>query len=542
MKKGFAFFAFLSMSVLCLIWGGVLTSCKHSGSSGPARLDLTMYSDSKNENEIDSLSYTVGEDVPKFYIQSLNYPNKDQIELDEASYILGNDEGELDPDEDVTVAYKKSQKNYKITLNNPPQQPGTYDFMLLFSATNGEESELEFTLKVSKEGITGATPVITKNLKDDAGAESVTLEVEATVADGAAITYQWYTGDGNRIEGETKPSYNAKKTGAYYVKVTANNQTVQSETANVTIGSVGGKIPKIIINTVEPYKIENGTLKVPEASKGVLSITVEDGNADSYQWYISEETSGSDVAVTDAIASTYMPLKFANYYCKVFVSGGASYQSSTVKVIEKDIVMSLDTNFGENAYIGGDALSVKATTDVPCDFSYQWYKEDETSGNPETMSGATSEDYSPAEEGHYYCKVTATSRATGAKKSLDTNKVYAREKTANDPNTPTVESITGTKDLSEGGTLTLSVTASTNDEGILSYQWYKGNNPIIGATKATYEKRGATPEDSGEYKCRVINTLNGKTADATSSSVTVLVRHNVIGGNTSGSVSGSFEF
>lgn len=547
MKKGFAFFAFLSMSVLCLIWGGVLTSCKHSGSSGPASLDLTMYSDSKNAHEIDSLSYTVGEDVPKFYIQSLNYPNKDQIELDEASYILGNDEGELDPDEDVTVAYKKSQKNYKITLNNPPQQPGSYDFMLLFSATNGEECELEFTLKVSRKGdngetIEGAKPIITKNLKDAAGAESVTLEVEATVADNADITYQWYTGDGKRIKDATKPSYNVKETGAYYVKVTANNQTVQSETANVTIGSVGGKIPKIIINTVEPYKIENGTLKVPEASEGKLSITVEDGNADSYEWYISEETSGSDAAVTGASASIYTPDKFANYYCKVFVSGGASYQSSTVKVIEKDIVMSLNPNFGENAYIGGGALSVKATTDVPCDFSYQWYKEDETSGNPETMSGATSEDYSPTKEGHYYCKVTAKSRATGAKKSLDTNKVYVREKTANDPNTPTVESITGTKDLSEGDTLTLSVTASTDDGGILSYQWYKGNNSIIGATKATYEKRGATPEDSGEYKCRVTNTLSGKTADATSSSVTVLVRHNVIGGNTSGNANGSFDF
>lgn len=499
-----------------------------------------MYSDSKNENTIDSISYMVGENVPKFYVRSLNYPNKNQIELDSAGY----DDEDLDPDEDVTVAYRKQYKNYKITLNNPPQQPGSYDFTLSFSADNGAENDLAFTVKVTKKGtdgetIEGAKPIITKDVEDGAG-ESVELKVEASVAEGKII-YQWYR-DNVKIDGATESSYTATETGAYYVKVTANKQTVVSSTANVVISSSDVTIPTITISAVEPYKIEDRTLKVPEASDGVLVIEVENGVPTSYQWYMVEETSGSDTVVTGATNQTYTPLKFAGYYCKVVV-GEYTYQSSTVNVIEKDIVMSLNTNFAEDAYTN-EELTVEAKTDVPCTFAYQWYKDDETSGTPEKMDGATEKTYSPTKEGHYYCRVTATSVATGATKPLDTNKVSVRGKTANDPVKPTIESIDGTKDLREGGTLKLSVTASTSDGGSLSYQWYKGTNPISGATKNTYEKSGAKPEDSGDYKCRVINTLNGKTADAVSSTVTVLVRHNstVVGGEDFGNGNGSFDF
>lgn len=57
----------------------------------------------------------------------------------------------------------------------------------------------------------------------------------------------------------------------------------------------------------------------------------------------------------------------------------------------------------------------------------------------------------------------------------------------------------------------LSVAASVNDGGTLSYQWQKGGADISGATNATY-----TPTGAGTYTCVVTNTL----ADHTPASIT----------------------
>lgn len=52
---------------------------------------------------------------------------------------------------------------------------------------------------------------------------------------------------------------------------------------------------------------------------------------------------------------------------------------------------------------------------------------------------------------------------------------------------------------STGGTMTLTV-AVTGGLEPYSYQWYKNNNAIAGATAATYAKASTTTADSGTYK------------------------------------------
>lgn len=557
MKKGFAFFAFLSMSVMCLIWGGVLTSCKHSSSGGGANepdvaepdvaeLDLTMYKLSTNKEPINTFTYVIGdenqEDI-KFYVQSLNYPDKNQIELESAVYKLGEggDDKDLDTDEDIAVAYKKANKNYKITLrNNMPQQPGSYIFTLSFSADNEQEGELEFTVEVSKKVgdtvITKPGPKITEDVKSGSGESSVTLKVVASVADGTEPAYQWYQ-DNKSIPNATESSYTATETGAYYVKVSANDQTVVSNTANVVIGSSDVTIPTITISAVEPYKIEGGTLKVPKSSDGVLSVSVDVEGDVKYQWYKSEETSGSDKPLEGETNYTYIPDDFAIYYCKVSVNGHP-YDSSNVKVIEKDIKLTYTTTYSGEAYIG-DTLEVMPDTDVPCSFAFQWYRvPGETSEDEVEVSGETNAIFKPEKEGWYFCKITPTSIAMGTKGSkTDTPKVHVREKTANDPDTPTV-TITGNTSLKEGDKLSLSVTATASN-GELSYQWMKGNNDIANATNSTYEISKVTTSDAGTYKCRVTNTFNNKTMPADSDTVTVTVTK---AGVTSGNANGSFDF
>lgn len=49
------------------------------------------------------------------------------------------------------------------------------------------------------------------------------------------------------------------------------------------------------------------------------------------------------------------------------------------------------------------------------------------------------------------------------------------------------------------GAMTLTVTVA-GGLGPYSYQWYKNNNAIAGATAATYAKAPATAADSGTYK------------------------------------------
>lgn len=59
--------------------------------------------------------------------------------------------------------------------------------------------------------------------------------------------------------------------------------------------------------------------------------------------------------------------------------------------------------------------------------------------------------------------------------------------------------LAATTPVTTGTTMTLTVTVTGGLEPY-SYQWYKNNNAIAGATTATYTKASATTADSGTYK------------------------------------------
>ncbi len=81
--------------------------------------------------------------------------------------------------------------------------------------------------------------------------------------------------------------------------------------------------------------------------------------------------------------------------------------------------------------------------------------------------------------------------------------------------------------LTEGDALTLSVVAETSDEGTLSYQWYKGDDAIAGATNATYTIAAVAVADAGSYKVVVTNTLGEDAKTATSAVCVVTVEEAV---------------
>ena len=74
-----------------------------------------------------------------------------------------------------------------------------------------------------------------------------------------------------------------------------------------------------------------------------------------------------------------------------------------------------------------------------------------------------------------------------------------------------------------GTPLTLTIVATTSDEGTLSYQWYKDDAAITGATSSSYEIDADSTDDSGIYKCVVTNTLGSDTATADSAECAVTI-------------------
>ncbi|MEG2597321.1 MAG: immunoglobulin domain-containing protein, partial [Oscillospiraceae bacterium] len=77
-----------------------------------------------------------------------------------------------------------------------------------------------------------------------------------------------------------------------------------------------------------------------------------------------------------------------------------------------------------------------------------------------------------------------------------------------DPNKPFMpiftKDLNPQKTLSAGEALSLAVEATKGDDGILSYQWYKDDAPIDGATQDTYTIDSAQGTDSGRYKVEAI--------------------------------------
>ena len=88
--------------------------------------------------------------------------------------------------------------------------------------------------------------------------------------------------------------------------------------------------------------------------------------------------------------------------------------------------------------------------------------------------------------------------------------------------------------VKEGGSFTLTVSASKTDDGTLSYEWYesKSGSPI--GTGATLSKSNVTSSDAGEYYVRVTNTLNGKSVYTDSLKVTVTITSSEIGSGNGG--------
>jgi hypothetical protein len=136
---------------------------------------------------------------------------------------------------------------------------------------------------------------------------------------------------------------------------------------------------------------------------------------------------------------------------------------------------------------------------------YQWRL------NAANISGATNASYTisnvqTSQAGNYTVVVTNTGgAATSATAVL----------TVNVP--PSITAQPQSRTITAGNSVTFSVTASGTAP--LSYQWYRNNSSIAGATAASYTITGVQPTDAGDYKVTVSNVAGE--LDSASATLTV---------------------
>ncbi len=529
---------------LFMLWGGVLISCsagsESSGGSAPEALKLIICNSQGEARDSTDLTYNKAEGTGGFFYVKSNYEDLSAYKITGISLVRTSDDDDTDITSKVNIEEKSRFNGYKIDFSSAVSNVGNYEIIVY--AQKGSEKEVKITLNLTvKAGSVDPeekpTPEITKqpvSVQWKEGEEAIPLTVEAKISSGT-ISYQWYK-DENPIPGETSASYTPDKTngkGSYFVVVSNADSTksVQSSKVSVTIVAKGELLPPVITADLAESV---SYAKVSNIKALSITATAEDGADIYYLWY----KDGTPIGAPSTDASTYIPTGFGSYYCALYASKGEktsqTINSKTITISESDITVNVSIS-PTSAYTGTE-LTVSVDYNVEsANVSYQWEKTDSNSGNNTEISGATSEKYTPTEAGRYQCKVTATSaineKNTVTKTSTPVN---VSVKQSDDPVMPVINNINGKNSdfklaVKEGGSFTLTVSASTTDSGELTYEWFKQGNTTSLGTGTSYSKSNVTSSDDGKYYVKVTNTLNGKTASTDSLKVTVTITSSEIG-------------
>lgn len=536
---------------LFMLWGGVLISCsagsESSGGSAPEALKLIICSSQGDAKESTDLTYNKAKGEGGFFYVKSNYEDLSAYKITGISLVRTSDDNDTDIFSKVNIEEKSRFNGYKIDFSSAVSNAGNYKIIVY--AQKGSEKEVKITLNLTVEAGSvdpeeKPTPEITKqpvSVQWKAGEDAIPLTVEATISSGT-ISYQWHK-DGNPIDGATSASYTPDKTngkGSYFVVVSNadSSKSVKSSQVSVIILAEDELPPPVITDDLAESVSYN---KVSDIK--ALSITATADGADIYYlWY----KDGTAIGAPSTTALTYTPTVFGSYYCALYASKGEktsqTINSKTITISESAITVNVSVS-PSTAYTGTELTASVDYNVESANVSYQWEKTDNNSGNDIPISGATNKTYTPTEAGRYQCKVTATS-AINAKNTVTkkSTPVTVSVQQLDDPVMPVINNINEkTSDfplsVKEGGSFTLTVSASTIDSGTLTYEWFKQGNTTSLGTGTSYSKSNVTSSDAGKYYVRVTNTLNGKSVYTDSLKVTVTITSSEIG-----SGNGQFDF
>ena len=205
---------------------------------------------------------------------------------------------------------------------------------------------------------------------------------------------------------------------------------------------------------------------------------------------------------------------------------------------ETDYMPIITSNLSKKkqVYTQGDTikpLSIVVKTEGDGTIAYQWYKGMSKTAQNQKINGAAESSYTPPSNsttspmGEFYrCKIMYTVQGKTYTIYSDVANIQIKALVAA---TPTfVSDLQDEVNVMQGKDITLKVVATRTGSGVLSYQWYHKTGvgtqgeKIEGATEPEYQvDTSLAGEDY--YYCVVTNTIQEKTASATSKTVKVVV-------------------
>jgi uncharacterized repeat protein (TIGR01451 family) len=324
------------------------------------------------------------------------------------------------------------------------------------------------------------TPTITGTPRADSAATGV----QGTWDTGTTKTNKWYA-DGVEIAGATGTSYTP--TIAQIGQVLTYEVTSTRTGYTTVVKTSEGKTIVGLAQTSTPTPTITGTPKVGQ-ELSVDAGTWDAGTSLAYQWYADGD------AVDGATAATYTPGpgKAGAVITVKVTSTKADYETvsrtsdPTAAVAVGDLAATPVPTITGTAKVDVALTAHPGTWDDGVELAYQWY------ADGDAVDGATAATYTP---GPGKLGALITVKVTGTRagyavvtKTSDPTAAVAAGDLATTPE-PTVSGA-----AKVGATVT-AVPGSWDDGVSLAYAWFAGNEPLAGATGATYV---ATPADLGK--------------------------------------------
>jgi hypothetical protein len=246
-------------------------------------------------------------------------------------------------------------------------------------------------------------------------------------------------------------------------------------------------------------------------SNSVLSVVASGGSL-TYQWYLA------GAAISGATAATYTASDAGTYYVVVSSSDGSVTSANAVVTVSSAPVITAQPSGA--TILTGTSQTLSVTADG-LEMGYQWYKDGAA------IDGATHPAYAASAAGSYTVAVTNT-----AGTATSTVAVIAVSSSVTAP-AINVQPVAQTVNAGAGATLWVAANGVS-----LSYQWYRNDVAIAGATDRLYKITTTNANSAGDYKVVVTNTAGA----ATSTSVALKVNVISAGANTPAVVNAANAF
>jgi PKD repeat protein len=312
----------------------------------------------------------------------------------------------------------------------------------------------------------------------------------SVAANGAApLSYQWYK-DGTALPTATLSnlligSATTADAGTYYVKVTNSCGVETSQSASLTVN--------------EPVSLTAQSVSQTACSGSSVNFSVTaSGTAPfTYQWY-------KDGAIITGATNNQLILNSvdssdaASYY--VVVSNTCNSVQSNNMTLTINEAPTINNQPVSTTVCSGTGVQLSVSVSGTSPLSYQWYKGGSAISG-ETNSNLIISSASATDAGSYYVEIT---------NSCGTQTSQTAALTVNEPVSLTAQSLSQT--VCSGSSLSFNVTAAGTTP--VTYQWFKDNDTITGATNNSLSLSAVDTSDQATYYVIATNSCNSVQSNA----------------------------